>query len=317
MTEAKPIYTSIRISTLRGDLKIPFDAFVQVGSKYILYCRKGDSFEGERLERLKTKKLKAMFIKKEDEIPYRQYLEESIDNAFNAGKGKSLFVRAEIIQGFLQAGAEEFFEHPVDKFAYDHVKSSVSRFVALIQTEPAMFPAFLSIPNSDKSITHHGVNVAAISTTMALAENIKDPKIISIMALGALLHDIEHYYTDFDVAGSPSEYPPQALEVYKKHPLDGAHRLQGSTFLDQLVLKIVTQHEEHIDGSGFPKGLLEKAMDPMVLIVGTANVYDRLVSFENAEPKAALKNLLIDKLGAFPLKQLQVLQEVLKTHAVV
>ncbi len=312
-----PDFTSIRISTLRGDIKIPFDVHIKVAEKMILYCRRGDSFEGDRLERLKAKKLKALFIKKSDEIPYKQYLEESIDTAYNAATGKSLYLRAEVIQGFQQAAAEEFMENPLDNFAYDHVKSSVQRFIAFIEKEKGAVAAFLAIPNSDRSITHHGVNVAALSTAMAQAEDIKDPKTIALMALGALLHDTEHFYSGFDVSGNPSSYSPEALEVYKKHPLEGAHRLQGSKFLDQLVLKIIMQHEEHIDGGGFPQGLLEKAMDPMVLIVGTANAYDRLVSFENIEPRAALKSLLIDKLGAFPLKQLQTLQEILKSQQVV
>lgn len=283
----------------------------------ILYCRRGDSFEGERLSRLKAKKLKAMFLRKEDEIPYRQYLEENIDKAYNANAGKSLLIRCEVIQGFQQAAAEEFMENPLEKFAYDHAKSSVHRFSDFIEKENGAVAAFLAIPNSDKSITHHGVNVAALSVAMAQAEGVKDPKVISLMALGALLHDTEHYYTGFDVSGNPSGYPKAAQDIYRKHPLDGAHRLQGSTFLDQLVVKIITQHEEHIDGTGFPMGLLEKDIEPMVLIVATANAYDRLVSFEGQEPKAALKALLIDKMGAYPLKQLQALQEVLKQQQVV
>jgi HD-GYP domain-containing protein (c-di-GMP phosphodiesterase class II) len=91
--------------------------------------------------------------------------------------------------------------------------------------------------------------------------------------------------------------------------------LQGAKFLDQLVLSIITQHEEHADGTGFPKGLHEKDMDPLVVIVAMANAYDRLICFAGRSPKDALKNLLIDKLGAFPLPVLQNLQAILKRHA--
>src|SRR5690349_17545295 len=119
-------YTPIRVSTLRGDIKIPFDVFVRVAGKYILYCRQGSSFEGERLARLKSKKLKQMFIRPEDEIPYAQYLEESIDSAYRGGK--SLDIRAEVIQGFQQAAAEQYMEDPNQEFFYNHIKSSMQRF---------------------------------------------------------------------------------------------------------------------------------------------------------------------------------------------
>ena len=55
-------YTTIRVSTLRGDQKINFDAYLKIGEKMVLYVRQGDSFEGDRLKRLKEKKLKKMFI---------------------------------------------------------------------------------------------------------------------------------------------------------------------------------------------------------------------------------------------------------------
>ena len=54
-------FVPIRVSTLRGDLKINFDAYVKVNEKHILYLRKGDSFEGSRLKRLKDKKVRKMW----------------------------------------------------------------------------------------------------------------------------------------------------------------------------------------------------------------------------------------------------------------
>jgi len=309
-------YTSIRVNTLRGDLQIPFDVYVRVAGKYILYCRNGSTFEGERLDRLKAKKLKAMFVRKEDEIPYRQYLESSIDSAFDGGSGKSDQTRAEVIQGFLQSAAEQYLDDPVNQFAYDHMLSAVDRFTKFLPKEAKMVPALLKLSNNDKSITHHGSNVATLATAMAQAE-VKDPKLITTTALGCLIHDIEHFVSNLEVAGPPASFPDDLMKKYKAHPVEGASRLQGAKFVDRLVLNIISQHEEHIDGSGFPKGLREKDMDPLVMMVATANAYDRLVHFEHLDPKTALKTLFLEKLGAFPLKALQRLQVVLKDHGIV
>ena len=51
-------FISMRVSTLRGDLKIDFDVYVKINDKMILYIRRGDSFEGPRLKRLREKKTK-------------------------------------------------------------------------------------------------------------------------------------------------------------------------------------------------------------------------------------------------------------------
>lgn len=310
-------YTPIRVNTLRGDLQIPFDVYVRVAGKFILYCRQGSSFEGTRLERLKSKKLKEMYVKKDDEIAFGQYLETSIDSAFNKQGGKAWQIRAEVIQGFQQDAAERFLDDPSVEFSFHHMVSSVDRFVNLVKSENEAIPALLAIPNTDRSITHHGVNVSTLATAMATLDGVKDQKLLTSMALGCLLHDVEHYYSGLDVGGNPADFPEEDKAKFNKHPIEGARRLQNLKLMDGMVLNIISQHEEHIDGTGFPKGLKEKEMDPLVMIVATANAYDRLVRFENLDPKTALKTLFIDKLGSYPLKALQNLQTVLKTQGIV
>lgn len=310
-------FNPVRVSTLRGDMKIGFDLFVKVAGKYIHYCRRGDSFEGSRLDRLKSKKLKLLYIRPEDDPAYQQYLDASIDAAYSNVPERALEIRAEVIQGFQQAAAEEFMEDPQNEQTYKHVRSSVHRFVEFIDKEPRGAGALLSLKNSDQSVTHHSVNVAALSTAMVLQQGLKEGTPVHLLSLGCLLHDVEHFYTGFPVARPVNELDGQELELYRAHPLAGAHRFQGAMFIDQLVLNIITQHEEHLDGSGFPKGLTESDMDPLVMIAATANAYDRMVSFEGKSPKDALKHLLIDKMGVFPLPVMQSLQEVLKKQKLV
>lgn len=312
MTEAED-FTPIRVSTLRGDIQIPFDVYIRVAGKFIHYCRKGTSFEGERLERLKSKRLRKMFIRPEDELPYKQYLEESIDGAYRQSD-KPLSVRAEVIQGFQEAAAEDFMDDPLNQTTYQHVRSSAQRFVEFLQEETWGAQSILRIRNIDQSVSHHSVNVATLATSMTLANNMRDPKVLQIMALGCLFHDIDHHTNGLNLLQSIDKFSTDDHQTYRNHPKAGAHRLQGATFLDQLVVKIILEHEEHSDGTGFPKGLFEKDMDPLVLIAATANAFDRLTSFENMSIKEALKHMLIQKLGAYPLTYLQSLQNLLKNQ---
>lgn len=309
-------YIPIRTSTLRGDLQIPFDVYVKVAGKYIHYCRSGTSFEGARLDRLKSKKISRMFIKPDDQPAYQAYLNASIDAAYANNPAKPLAIRAEVIQGFQQAAAEECMENPHDEDAYRHVRSSVARFVEFIGHEPLAAGALLNIENSDRSISHHSVNVATLATAMAMRVNPKEGK-LALLSLGCLLHDIEHFHAGPEMVKPRGSFTPAELEKYRAHPLEGLRRFQGATFVDQLVMNVITQHEEHMDGSGFPKKLKEDEMDPLVVIAATANAYDRLVSFEGLSPKDALKTLLINKMGLFPLSLLQTLQDILKVQKLI
>lgn len=310
---AEPVeYTAIRVATLRGDMKIPFDVYIKVGSKHILYCRAGESFEGVRLERLRSKRLLKMHVSKADEIAYAQYLEQNLDSAYSDKPPRAMSIRAEVIQGFQQAATEDFFDDPLDEFTYKHLRSSAQRFVEFLETEPEGIKALLQIKNPDNSISQHGVTVATLAVALVIECGLREGTQVHMFALGCLLHDMEHYLTGANVGRPLAEFTPAEMAIYREHPLAAARRLQSVTFLDQIVLNVITQHEEVMDGSGFPKGLREREMDPLILIAGLANTYDRLVTFERLAPKDALKKLLIDNLGLYPLDHIKALQRILK-----
>ncbi len=309
-------FSPIRVSTLRGDLEIPFDVYVKVAGKYIHYCRRGDSFEGKRLERLRSKQLTTLFVKPDDEPAYKQYVELNIDSAFK-DLNKPLSIRAEVIQGYQEAAISDFLENPLDELTYRHVRASVEKFVAFIMNEPNAAALLLSRSNNDGSITHHGVNVATLAVLIAMQSGVRAGSTLDLLALGCVLHDLDHYHNHLDLSQSIDAMNDEQLKVYRAHPLSGAQRLQSATFVDQLVLTIILQHEENAKGTGFPKGLTENAMDPNVLIAATANAFDRMVSFERIPAKDAMKTLFIDKLGLYPLHLLQNLQQLLKAHGLI
>ena len=314
---AETDFLPVRVNTLRGDIKIPFDIYIKVAGKYIHYCRAGDSFEGARLNRLKAKKLKELFIRPEDMPPYEQYLEQSIEAAFDSNSDKFLEVRAEVIQGFQENAAEQFMEQPASEAAYNHVRSAVSRFVKFLGDTPNALQAILKIENTNASITHHSVNVATIAIFMTMNTEHRNSPQLPTLALGALLHDIDHMSSGVEITKPLKQMSKEELANYKEHPMRGAQKLQSVTFPDQLVMNIILQHEEACDGSGFPKGMIEKEIDPLVFYASAANAYDRLVSFYKMSPKDAMKDLLIDKMGVIPLPLLQVLQTVLKNAQIV
>lgn len=305
-------YVPIRISTLRGDQPIGFDTYIKINDKHILYLRKGDSFEGERLKRLKDKKLLQMFILPEAEDNYRNYLTRNIEMAYDSKSGKSLAVRAGIIQGHQQSNAENVFENPEDLVVYNEAKDAVAKYVQFLSLEdPLASKAVLDIENIDHNIAHHGVTVSTYSLALAKKLKLEDPNRLQLLALGSLLHDFEHFHSGFPISRSLSAFDPAEMAMYKKHPLLGAIRVQNQKHFDTSVINIISQHEEYIDGKGFPHGLTEMKTDPLAVIVGSANALDRLISFEGVPKKEASKKLMMTSVGRHPLKHIQMLSEIM------
>lgn len=304
-------YVSIRVSTLRGDQKIDFNAYIKINEKMILYLRRGDSFEGDRLQRLKDKKLKKMYILTDEEVSYRNYLQKNIEVAYDNSSNKDIQTRAEIIQGSQQSNTEEVFENPENVESYNYAKDAAGKYVNFIMSNAEAMSAVMSMDNADKNIAHHGVTVSTLAIALAQKLGINDPKKNQMLTLGALLHDYGHHNSTINLVQPLDKMTGEDLVLWKKHPKAGAEKVQDKKHFDQAVINIIAQHEETSNGTG-PLGLREKDMDPLAVIVSSANAMDRLITFEGVPKMEAAKKLMIDHVGKHPLQHIQFLNEIMK-----
>lgn len=305
-------YVSIRVSTLRGDQKINFNAYIKINDKMILYLKNGDSFEGTRLQRLKEKKLKKMFILTEDETQYRTYLQKNIEIAYDDKSGKDINTRAEIIQGQQQSNTEEVFENPENETNYYTAKDAAGKYVQFLLNNSEAAKSVMKIENADQNIAHHGVTVSTLAVSLANKLGFTDPKQTQLLALGALLHDFGHYESSVSPAKHLKDMTPQELEIYRNHCEVGARKVHDKKHFDQNVINIIMQHEECVDGSGYPRKLNESKTDPLAVIVSSANALDRLITFEGVAKQEAAKKLMIEHVGKHPLNHIKLLSEIMK-----
>lgn len=304
-------YISVRVSTLRGDQKISFNTYVKINDKMLLYLRKGDSFEGERLTRLKEKKLRKMYILNEEEAAYRNYLQQNIEMAYAENSAKNMTVRAEIIQGAQQNLTEEVFEDPDNAEAYASAKESAGKYVQFLLSNSPAFTAVLNINNTDHNLAHHGVTVATLSVALAQRMGLQDRKQFQILTLGAMLHDFGHLNNSLKLDRRLAEFSKEELAIYKNHSNLGSEKVRYKKHFDRSVVLIIHQHEERIDGTGL-LGLTESQLDPLSIMVASANALDRLITFEGVAKSEAAKKLMIEAVGSHPLQQIQLLAEIMK-----
>lgn len=306
-------YISIRTSTLRGDQKINFDAYLKINSQMILYVRKGDTFEGIRRNRLIERKVKKMYIATEEEPKYRAYLKSNIEMAYDHKSKQDLMVRAEVIQGVQQTNIDDFFENTGNKDIYEENKNSSKKYVDFLLNNDQSVAAILKLENSDKNLAHHGISVATLSVALARQVKIDDPKKIQLMTLGAFLHDIGHHESQVDLFRPTQSMSREDYAIYISHAKNGAIKMQDKGFIDKTVINIIMQHEELIDGSG-PEKLRESQQDPLVTIVSAANQVDRLITFEGVPKLEAPKKILVEKMGKHKLEHLKILGDILKSY---
>ena len=251
-----------------------------------------------------------MYIQHSDEKNYREYMDRNLSMAYDSSSGKSVEDRSQIVQGVQQAAAEDVMESPSDEVSYKAAKDGAAKYVDFLLKEDKALKSVLAIENTDQNIGHHGVTVSTYSVALAKSLGITDSKQTQLLSLGALLHDFAIFRGGLKVNRPTSEFTPEEMKEYQEHPMAGAVLVKDLKHFDRSVINIILEHEECIDGSGFPKKLRENQVDPLSVIVSSCNALDRIITFERVQPKEAIKKMTIEQMGRHPLNHIQLLQKI-------
>jgi HD-GYP domain-containing protein (c-di-GMP phosphodiesterase class II) len=97
------------------------------------------------------------------------------------------------------------------------------------------------------------------------------------LRFGSILHDIGKIGIPEHILNNQGSFSPQDFEMMKRHPAIGDKLLEGLHFLDN-SRKIVHEHHERVDGTGYPQGLKGEEIGLMSKIVSVADAYDAMTS---------------------------------------
>jgi HD-GYP domain-containing protein (c-di-GMP phosphodiesterase class II) len=242
-------------------------------------------------------------------------MSRNIELAYDKKSTQTIENRAQIVQGLQQSAAERMFESPTDKVAYDEAKQSTQKFADFLMNEDKAIKALLAVENTDQNLAHHGVSVASIAVEIAKISGYKDTRNIPNIALGGLIHDVGHYMSGQNVGRPLKDFTPDELKIYYTHPSEGAKKLKDLKHMELTISQIVNEHEECINGSGFPEKAKENKLNPLSVFVQTANLFDRLVTFEKMTKAEAVKKLTLDYLGRYPLPHINALKTMVQNNA--
>ena len=96
--------------------------------------------------------------------------------------------------------------------------------------------------------------------------------------LGGELHDIGKIGTRDNVLQKPGPLTPEEFEEIKKHVTEGEEILEPLRRQHPLVLQIVRNHHERVDGSGFPDGLRGQAIPMVARLVAVVDAFDAMTT---------------------------------------
>jgi len=97
------------------------------------------------------------------------------------------------------------------------------------------------------------------------------------LEFGSLLHDIGKIGVPDAILRKPAKLTEEEWQRMREHPLHGQQILRGIEFL-QGAARVVAQHHEKWDGSGYPLGLRGEEIDVCARIFAVADAFDAITS---------------------------------------
>jgi len=125
--------------------------------------------------------------------------------------------------------------------------------------------------------THgHSERVVTFSLRLGREYGLNGPQ-MNALEFGSLLHDIGKIGVPDAILRKPSQLTEDEWTRMREHPLHGQQILRGIEFLEGAA-RVVAQHHEKWDGSGYPLGLRAEEIDVCARIFSVADAFDAITS---------------------------------------
>ena len=128
----------------------------------------------------------------------------------------------------------------------------------------------------DAETEGHSKRVTAYTIALARARGIEGAE-IRIIARGAFLHDIGKMAIPDAILLKPGKLNVQEQEIMREHCARGYQMLRKIPYLREAA-EIVYSHQEHYDGSGYPRGLRGEQIPLGARVFAVADTLDAITS---------------------------------------
>ena len=123
----------------------------------------------------------------------------------------------------------------------------------------------------------HSLNTCVIALFFGMQMSMPKTKLMDL-GMGAILHDVGKTKIPKNILNKPSKLTDEEFEIMKGHSKLGYDLISGLKYISDRSKRLVLEHHERLDGSGYPFGITDKEISQFGKIVAISDVYDAIVS---------------------------------------
>jgi HD-GYP domain-containing protein (c-di-GMP phosphodiesterase class II) len=163
------------------------------------------------------------------------------------------------------------------ELSVEHVEQAVRPLVASVLRSADAFFLVEGLRRRDNYSYSHALSCSALAAAFGRHMGFAEETILSLAA-GGLLMDVGKTRLPESLLQYPGSLSLAEVDVVRSHVVEGMAIVANSNITDQDVIDILRTHHERHDGSGYPEGLLGKAIPIAGRMLGIIDTYDAMVS---------------------------------------
>lgn len=273
MAESKTDYLPIRLNTLRPDAPVNFDVFIEVGDRKIHYIRDSDPIDRERLQKLKTKGVRKLFIDEKSEDQYLAYLDAGLNTLKD--NSASVEARGSMAHDSMVTAAENAERNLETEQGMKRTEAHFGKVTDFLISNPKGIQSILDAAGCALDNHQHAATVASLAISLATRAGLTDPGDLLQLGIAALVHDLGKNKSGLDPMKPRDSLTPQERQIYERHPQEAVAMLSGKPHITPRILGLIADHEEIGRGRGFPEKKHYSKLAKPYQVLNLVNDFDR------------------------------------------
>jgi len=181
---------------------------------------------------------------------------------------------------------------------YDSVNTAVQPLIQSVQNDEYK-ELLWNVRDHDNYTYVHSLRSATLLSLFGHNIGLSGEE-MNVLSSGGLLYDIGKMSIPFEVLNKPGQLSEDELDLMHSHVRLGEDYLRNHSDVPKGVLIIASQHHEMLDGTGYPLGMKNGALNELARMAAIVDVFGALTDrriYKNALPAESALNVMTSEMA--------------------
>lgn len=266
-------YFRIRLSTLRGNEPLPFDVYILIDQKLILYSKMGDELSHDKIHNLHIKDTgESFYLSNTDKEKYQAYVKNLMNSDRIPNSEKAIILRESSM-----AILEDLFDNPDVKKALDQSRPVIADLIDFMDKAPESAGNLITLSSHDFYTYNHSFDVSIYSLGLGKALGFA-PEDLAELGLSSLYHDLGKRLIPLEILCKRGPLDDNEWMQMRMHPQYGLKILNELPQISDAIKAACFEHHESWSGGGYPQGIGKHEIHPFARIVALTDTFDAMTT---------------------------------------